>query len=70
MVKFTAHVSHVLAHLTEGRGMTPRYILWYMHGERRISGPILGRYSNPVAADATTRSIEQGGGTEQGGSTE
>jgi hypothetical protein len=61
---------YVLAHLTEGRGMSPRYILWYMHGKTRISGPVPGRYSNHVAADATARSTEHGGGTEQGGSTE
>jgi len=61
---------YVLAHVTEGRGMSPRYILWYMHGKTRISGPVPGRYSNHVAANATARSTEHGGGTEQGGSKE
>jgi hypothetical protein len=43
---------YVLSHLTKGRGMTSGYILWYIHGERRISGPVPGRYSNPVVIDA------------------
>jgi hypothetical protein len=47
--------------------MTIGYILWYMHGETRISGHVSGRYSNPVAADATTGSTEHSGGTNQGG---
>jgi hypothetical protein len=38
-----------------------------MHGERAISGPVPGRYSNLVASDETVGSIEQGEGTEQGG---
>jgi hypothetical protein len=58
---------YVLAHLTGGRGMSPGYILWYIHGETAIIGPIPGRYSNLVAANATAGGTEQGGSTEQGG---
>jgi hypothetical protein len=50
--------------------MSPGYILWYMHSETEISGPVPGRYSNPVATDATAGSTEQGGGTKQGRGTE
>jgi hypothetical protein len=49
---------YVLAHLTGGRGMSPGYILWYMHGERAISGPVPSRYSNLEAVDATAGSTE------------
>jgi hypothetical protein len=78
---FTTHVSpveitsvnppdYILAHLTGGREMSSEYILWYMHDETRISGPVPGQYLNPVVIDATTGSTEQGGGTKHGGSTE
>jgi hypothetical protein len=61
---------YVFAHLTGGMRMSPGYILWYMHSETEISGPVPGRYSNPVATDATAGSTEQGGGTKQGRGTE
>jgi hypothetical protein len=41
--------------------MSSGYILWYMHGETAISGPVPSRYSNLVTADATASSTEQGG---------
>jgi hypothetical protein len=49
---------YVLAHLTGGMGMSLGYILWYMHCETAISGPVPGWYSNPVATNAMAGSIE------------
>jgi hypothetical protein len=49
---------YVLANLTGGRGMSPGYILWYMHCETAISRPVPGRYSNLVAIDATAGSTK------------
>jgi len=74
IVKFTAckycrnNQSHspyyVLAHLTRDRGMSPGYILWYMHGETTINGAVLSWCSSHVATDAAASSTEQGEDTE------
>jgi hypothetical protein len=66
--------NYVLAHLTGGRGMTPGYSLWYMHGETVQGSAVPGRCpSHPGVTDSAVSSTEpvecteQDGGLEQGG---
>jgi hypothetical protein len=60
-------LDYVLAHLTGGRGMTPGYNLWYMHGETTSGSTVPGQCSShPSGTDLVVGSTEQGEDTEQG----
>jgi hypothetical protein len=64
-------LDYVLAHLTGGRGMTPGYNLWYMHGETVQGSVVLGRcLSHPSVTDSAAGSTEHVECTEQGGGLE
>jgi hypothetical protein len=59
---------YVLAYLTRGRGMTPGYNLWYMHGETTSESAVRGGCSShPSCTDSAAGDTEQGEFTEQGG---
>jgi hypothetical protein len=66
--------AYVIAHLIEGRGMSSKYSLWYMHDEIVQGVVVPGRCSShPSVTDAAAGSteqvecMEQGGGLEHGG---
>jgi hypothetical protein len=59
---------YVLAHLTGGRGMNPRYNLWYMHSETTSGSAVCGQCSSHHSGtDSAACSTEQGEFIEQGG---
>jgi hypothetical protein len=56
------HPPHfVLDHLTRGKGIMTTCTTWYWHSENHVQGPVVGSYSNCLAADVVGGSTKQGG---------